>query len=96
MNNSLLGKVALVTGGSRGIGAAIATRLAHEGSDVAFTFLRNTERADDVVEAIKQTGRRALAIRADSADEQAVIGRSTAPPPNSAGSTSWSTTRAPT
>ena len=72
MNNSLLGKVALVTGGSRGIGAAIATRLAREGADVAFTFLRNTERADDVVEAIKQTGRRALAIRADSANEEAV------------------------
>ena len=72
MNSSLLGKVALVTGGSRGIGAAIATRLAREGADVAFTFLRNTERADDVVEAILQTGRRALAIRADSADEQAV------------------------
>ena len=74
MNNSLMGKVALVTGGSRGIGAAIATRLARDGADVAFTFQRNTARADDVVEAIKQTGRRALAIRADSADADAVIG----------------------
>ena len=72
MNNSLLGKVALVTGGGRGIGAAVATRLAREGADVAFTFQRDTERADDVVEVIKGTGRRALAIRADSADEQAV------------------------
>ena len=74
MNNSLLGKVALVTGGSRGIGAAVATRLAREGADVAFTFLRNKERADDVVEAITRTGRRALAIQADSANEDAVTG----------------------
>ena len=74
MNNTLLNKVALVTGGSRGIGAAIATRLALQGADVAFTFQRNAERADDVVEAIKGTGRRALAIRADSADSVAVTG----------------------
>jgi 3-oxoacyl-[acyl-carrier protein] reductase len=74
MNNTLLSKVALVTGGSRGIGAAIATRLAQEGADVAFTFQRNAERADDVFEAIKNAGRRALAIQADSADSAAVTG----------------------
>ncbi len=74
MNNSLQNKVALVTGGSRGIGAAIATRLAQEGADVAFTFQRNSERADDVVEVIKNAGRRALALRADSAAPDAVTG----------------------
>lgn len=63
----LTGKVALVTGGSRGIGAAIATRLAELGSDVAITYAQSKERADDVVDTIKTHGRRGLAIKADSA-----------------------------
>ncbi|WP_030170075.1 SDR family NAD(P)-dependent oxidoreductase [Spirillospora albida] len=70
--NKIDGKVALVTGGSRGIGAAVALRLARDGADVAFTYENNTERADAVVEQIKDAGRRALAMRADSADAAAM------------------------
>ncbi|GAA4105336.1 3-oxoacyl-ACP reductase family protein [Actinomadura miaoliensis] len=70
--NEIEGKVALVTGGSRGIGAAVALRLAQDGADVALTYERNTERADAVVDKIKGIGRRALAIQADSADTGAV------------------------
>jgi 3-oxoacyl-[acyl-carrier protein] reductase len=73
MNNALDGKVALVTGGSRGIGAAVALRLAEEGADVALTFQQNHQRADDVVDQIKAVGRRAIALRADSADPAAVV-----------------------
>jgi 3-oxoacyl-[acyl-carrier protein] reductase len=75
MNSTPLdGKVALVTGGSRGIGAAVALRLARDGADVAFTYQSNSERADQVVGQIKAAGRRALAVRADSADADAVTG----------------------
>jgi 3-oxoacyl-[acyl-carrier protein] reductase len=65
--NRLEGTVALVTGGSRGIGAAVALRLAEEGADVALTYENNAERAAEVVEQIKTVGRRAVAIQADSA-----------------------------
>ncbi|GAA1947010.1 SDR family NAD(P)-dependent oxidoreductase [Amycolatopsis minnesotensis] len=64
----LEGKVALVTGGSRGIGAAIATRLAEDGANVALTYRAEKDRADAVVAAIEGLGRRALAIRADVAE----------------------------
>ncbi|GHH76229.1 3-oxoacyl-ACP reductase [Kitasatospora indigofera] len=72
MTAVLDGKVALVTGGSRGIGAAVALRLAEDGADVALTYLGNAERAADVVDRIKALGRRGLAVRADSADPAAV------------------------
>lgn len=67
----LTGKVALVTGGSRGIGAAIATRLAEEGADVALTYAHAADKADEVVRAIEKLGRRALALASDSADPDA-------------------------
>lgn len=73
MSNTLEGKVALVTGGSRGIGAAVALRLATDGADVAFTYQRNADRANEVVDQIKAAGRRALAIQADSADPAEVV-----------------------
>ncbi|MET9616024.1 SDR family NAD(P)-dependent oxidoreductase [Kitasatospora indigofera] len=72
MTAVLDGKVALVTGGSRGIGEAVALRLAEDGADVALTYLGNAERAAGVVDRIKALGRRALAVRADSADPAAV------------------------
>ena len=70
----LQGKVALVTGGSRGIGAAIAVRLAQQGADVAFTYRSATEQAGTVIGRIEEAGGRGLAIAADSADPAAVIG----------------------
>jgi 3-oxoacyl-[acyl-carrier protein] reductase len=72
MANTLAGKVALVTGGSRGLGAAIAKRLATDGAAVALTYTSSSQKAEEVVRVIKSAGGRALAIRADSADVQAV------------------------
>jgi 3-oxoacyl-[acyl-carrier protein] reductase len=68
----LAGKAALITGGSRGIGAAIARRLAHDGADVAITFASAPAKADEVVRAIEATGRHALAVRAEATDAGAV------------------------
>ncbi|WP_129664864.1 SDR family NAD(P)-dependent oxidoreductase [Phytoactinopolyspora endophytica] len=72
--SDLSGKVALVTGGSRGIGAAIATRLARGGADVAFTYRSATRKADETADRIRAEGQKALPIEADSADPQAVTG----------------------
>ncbi|MBX4957570.1 SDR family NAD(P)-dependent oxidoreductase [Rhizobium lentis] len=68
----LRGKRALVTGGSRGIGAAIAEALAERGADVAFTYHRSVEKAAAVAKKIESRGRRAVAIQADSADPNAI------------------------
>ncbi|PZG02158.1 SDR family NAD(P)-dependent oxidoreductase [Micromonospora deserti] len=72
MTTKLDGKVALVTGGSRGIGAGIALRLARGGADVAVTYRDSADRAALVVKQVETLGRRALAIRADCADPAAV------------------------
>jgi 3-oxoacyl-[acyl-carrier protein] reductase len=69
---TLTGKRALVTGASRGIGAAIAKTLAAEGADVAITYEKSADRAAEVVRAIEAQGRRGIAIQADSADVVAV------------------------
>src|SRR5258708_31604727 len=72
--SNLTKKVALVTGGSRGIGAAIAKRLAAEGARVAITYAKDADAASSVVKAIEDTGGKAIAIQADAADAEAVRG----------------------
>ncbi len=68
----LTGKVALVTGGSRGNGAAIARRLAADGATVAITYATGAAPAAAVVKAIEEAGGKALAIQADAVDPGAV------------------------
>src|SRR6202790_4690751 len=70
--SKLANKVALVTGGSRGIGAAIAKRLAADGASVAITYAKDAGAASAVVEAIGRGGGKAIAILADAADVSAV------------------------
>jgi len=72
MNRKLEGKIALVTGGSRGIGAAIAKRLATDGAKVAITYAKGAEAAASVVKAIERDGGKAIAIQADATDAKAV------------------------
>ncbi|WP_017236851.1 SDR family NAD(P)-dependent oxidoreductase [Streptomyces sp. SS] len=66
--STMNGTAVLVTGGSRGIGAATAVRLAREGADVAFTYVQDGARAEEVAARIEETGRKALPLRADAAD----------------------------
>lgn len=71
-NRQLSGKVAMVFGGSRGIGAAIARRLAEDGADVALTYASAANRAAETAEIVEAAGRKALAIQADSGDAAAI------------------------
>jgi 3-oxoacyl-[acyl-carrier protein] reductase len=72
MNKKLEGKIAIITGGSRGIGAAIAKRLAADGANVAITYTKGADAAASVVKEIERDGRKAVAIQADAADAEAV------------------------
>jgi 3-oxoacyl-[acyl-carrier protein] reductase len=72
MSKKLEGKIALVTGGSRGIGAAIAKRLAEDGANVAITYTKGADAAAIVVKQIERGGRKAIAIQADAGNADAV------------------------
>src|SRR5207253_2396998 len=71
MTRKLEGKIALITGGSRGIGAAIAKRLAADGAKVAITYTKGADAAASVVREIEREGGKAIAIQADAADADA-------------------------
>ena len=72
ITKKLAGKVALVTGGSRSIGAAIAKRLATDGAAVALTYSASPGKANEIVRSFEAAGGKALAIKADAADTEAV------------------------
>ena len=71
-NSNLQGKVAFVTGGARGIGAAVVRRLASEGATVAFTYNSSAASANDLIASIEKAGGRAVAVKADVADPAAL------------------------
>jgi len=74
MSKRLQGKAALVTGGTRGIGAAIARRLAADGADVAITYAASSTKADALVKELESQGVRAFAVKADQADPAQAAG----------------------
>ena len=72
MSKKLEGKIALITGGSRGIGAGIAKRLAADGANVAITYTKGADAAAAVVKEIERGGGKAIAIQADATDAGAM------------------------
>src|SRR5690606_4363116 len=68
----LKNKIVLVTGGSRGIGAAIVEKLATEGAHVSFTYAKSPEKAEQLLDRLQKAGKQVNAIQADSADPQAI------------------------
>ena len=68
MSKVLDGKVAIITGGSRGLGAVLAATLADQGADIAITYAASADKAESVAEVVRAKGVRALAIRCDQAD----------------------------
>jgi 3-oxoacyl-[acyl-carrier protein] reductase len=71
MSGRLVGKVALVTGGARGIGAGIAKRLASDGAEIVITYSASPDKANALVASIKQSGGKAIAVAADAANSAA-------------------------
>ncbi|GAA3676433.1 SDR family oxidoreductase [Arthrobacter ginkgonis] len=69
----MAGKLTVVTGGSRGIGAAVSRRLATEGHDVVITYLRNRDAAEEVASDVRRTGQRALVLQTDTTEEHSVV-----------------------
>jgi 3-oxoacyl-[acyl-carrier protein] reductase len=69
--NKFEGKIAIITGRSRGIGAAIAKRLAADGANVAITYTKGADAAASIVKEIERAGRKAIAIQADATDADA-------------------------
>jgi 3-oxoacyl-[acyl-carrier protein] reductase len=68
----LVGRKAIVTGGSRGIGAGIVRSLAEDGADIGFTYLKDRGAAEALLDEVESSGRRAAALQADSSDPQAL------------------------
>ncbi len=73
MNKRLLGKVALITGSSRGIGKGIALKMAEEGADIVVNYYSHTDEADETVQMIQSVGQKAIAIRADISKRDEVV-----------------------